>query len=84
MLPSTTNQIPAFGPEHGPGLMLNGSKMVKKRNPVYLLKQHYAFEVQTNEGKLTGKAGDFLAHDPISGHVWPVAASYVEQHYEEF
>lgn len=58
--------------------------MAKKRNPVYLEKQETEFQVETNEGVLAGKPGDFLAHDPISGHVWPVAASYVEQHYEPF
>jgi hypothetical protein len=67
-----------------PGIIQVGRKMAKKRNPVHLVKQHEDFEVQTNEGKLTAHAGDYLAHDPISGHIWPVAASYVEQHYEPF
>lgn len=73
-----------FTTADGPGLVKLGDKMAKKRNPVYLIKQSEPFEVQTNEGVLGAKAGDFLAHDPISGHVWPVAASYVEQHYEPF
>lgn len=68
----------------GPRLVSEGTKMAKKRNPVYLQRQAETFQVQTNEGVLSGKPGDFLAHDPISGHVWPVAASYVEQHYEPF
>jgi hypothetical protein len=75
---------PLFTADDGPRIMREGRKMAKKRNPVYLQKQTEAFDVQTNEGVLGAKAGDFLAHDPISGHVWPVAASYVEQHYEEF
>lgn len=58
--------------------------MAKKRNPVFLIRQDEDFEVNTNEGLLNGKAGDYVAHDPISGHVWPVAASYVEVHYEQF
>lgn len=58
--------------------------MAKKRNPVYLQQQPEPFTVETHEGTLTGRPGDYLAHDPISGHVWPVAASYVEQHYEPF
>lgn len=73
-----------FTTDHGPDIVESGRKMAKKRNPVYLLRQDSEFTVQTNEGVLTGKPGDYLAHDPISGHVWPVASSYVEQHYEEF
>lgn len=68
----------------GPELVEHGQKMAKKRNPVYLQKQIASFRVETNEGVLNGESGDYLAHDPISGHVWPVAASYVEQHYEPF
>lgn len=68
----------------GPYLVDNGLKMAKKRNPVYLEKQKSPFQVETNEGVLSGKAGDWLAHDPISGHVWPVSAEYVTQHYEPF
>lgn len=68
----------------GPRIESEGQKMAKKRNPVYLQQQSDAFEVETNEGVLKGKPGDFLAHDPISGHVWPVSAEYVAQHYEPF
>lgn len=73
-----------FTKADGPRLVAEGAKMAKKRNPVYLQRQDAEFQVETNEGVLSGKAGDFLAHDPISGHVWPVSASYVEQHYEPF
>jgi hypothetical protein len=73
-----------FTKDDGTDLVNTGKKMAKKRNPVYLRKQDAEFTVETNEGVLTGKPGDYLAHDPISGHVWPVAASYVAQHYEEF
>lgn len=58
--------------------------MAKRRNPVYMERQDEDFTVETNEGRLGAHAGDYLAHDPISGHVWPVAASYVDQHYEPF
>lgn len=68
----------------GPMLVSAGRKMAKIRNPVYLQQQAEPFSVQTNEGRLTGKPGDFVAHDPLSGHVWPVSASYVDQHYETF
>lgn len=70
-----------FTATDGPTLVREGVAMKKKPNPVYMARQDEAFDVQTNEGMLSGKAGDFVAHDPISGHVWPVAASYVEQHY---
>jgi hypothetical protein len=70
-----------FTAQDGNTIMTTGAAALKKPNPVYLLKQEEAFKVETNEGTLNGKAGDFVAHDPISGHVWPVAASYVEQHY---
>lgn len=73
-----------FTTKDGPVLVEKGQKMAKKRNPVYLQKMGTEFQVETNEGVLTGKKGDYLAHDPISGHVWPVSAGYVEQHYEPF
>lgn len=73
-----------FTKDDGSSILSSGQKMAKRRNPVYLLQQPDAFDVETNEGVLRGKPGDYLAHDPISGHVWPVAASYVQQHYEPF
>lgn len=60
-----------------------GIKMLKRPNPVYMNKQDAEFTVATNEGVLSGHVGDYVAYDPISGHVWPVAASYVAQHYDE-
>lgn len=60
-----------------------GRTALKKPNPVYLVQSPEEFSVTTNEGDiLSGKPGDYIAHDPISGHVWPVAASYVAQHYD--
>ena len=58
------------------------SRMYKKPNPVYLRVLTEDTVVETTEGPLTGRTGDYLACDPISGHVWPVKASYVEQHYQ--
>lgn len=78
--PSKTK--PHFDKNDGPLIQRDGLKMVKKRNPVYLREQSSDFDVETNEEVLTGKAGDYLAYDPISGHVWPVTASYIAQHYE--
>lgn len=63
-------------------IVMQGKQALKKPNVVHMLKSPEEFEVQTNEGLMKGNPGDYLAHDPISGHVWPVAASYVEQHYD--
>ena len=58
------------------------SRVYKKPNPVYLQCLTEDTKVETNEGTMTGKRGDYVACDPISGHVWPVSAEYVEQHYQ--
>jgi hypothetical protein len=71
-----------FTAADGPTIHRNGTAHVKKPNPVWLMGQTDAFEVETNEGRIAGKAGDYLAYDPLSGHVWPVSAAYVAQHYE--
>lgn len=59
-----------------------GIKSVKRPNPVWLVEIAKDGKVETSEGELLARAGDFLAHDPISGHVWPVSRDYVEQHYD--
>lgn len=72
-----------FTSADGAMLRTEGRAMRKKPNPVFMLgPMRAAFVVDTNEGQLAGQPGDFVAHDPISGHVWPVAASYVAQHYD--
>jgi hypothetical protein len=43
-----------------------------------------AGEVDTDRGTVSVKAGDFVAYDPMSEQVWPVAADYVETHYDEW
>lgn len=48
---------------------------------VYMQQMTGPFDVDTAEGRLSGGAGDFLAYDPASKHLWPVKASYVELHY---
>lgn len=72
-----------YGPQHGQVIQEGGTRMRKRPNPVYMLKLSSEATVETNEGTLRAHAGDFVAYDPISGHVWPVAASYVAQHYDE-
>lgn len=55
--------------------------MQKKPSPVYMKQIMVPFEVETNEGVLTGQPGDYIAHDPQTGHWWPVSAEYVAIHY---
>jgi hypothetical protein len=70
-----TSAVGRFIQEHG-------TPMKKMPSTVYMLCQPEAFEVETNEGRLSGKADDFVAYDPKSGHVWPVSKEYVAMHYE--
>jgi hypothetical protein len=70
-----------FTQADAPKIIQHGQRMLKLPNPVYLQRVPEPFEVETTEGVMSAHAGDFVAHDPISGHVWPVQASYVEQHY---
>lgn len=72
-----------FTPAYGPTIRELGAAAIKKPNPVWLLHIDESFTVETNEGVLRGKAGDFVAYDPLSGHVWPVSSAYVAQHYED-
>lgn len=78
---SASTPITDWGPEHGEQLKEWGREALKKPNPVYLFKVEHDGQVRTNEGTVAVRAGQFIAHDPISGHVWPVDATYVEQHY---
>lgn len=67
---------------HRAVLEQDGKEMVKKPNPVLMIEQDKPFLVYTNEGPLSGKPGDFVAYDPISGHMWPVSNEYVQMHYD--
>ncbi|HTJ62110.1 MAG TPA: hypothetical protein VL333_13045 [Candidatus Saccharimonadales bacterium] len=68
--------------EDGPRIAAEGRRAVKRANPVFLVELKDDAVVETVDGTLNGEAGGFIAHDPISGHVWPVKRSYVEQHYD--
>ena len=68
--------------DNGPAIQKHGTKMMKRPNPVWMQQINESFEVVTNEGLMTGKPGDYVAYDPISGHTWPVSAEYVKQHYD--
>jgi hypothetical protein len=65
----------------GPAVRAEGVRSLKLPNPVFLLQQAKPFDVQTPEGLVSGKAGDYVAHDPISGHLWPIDADYAALHY---
>jgi hypothetical protein len=54
----------------------------KKPSTVYLKKMDVDFEVETVQGWVPGRAGDYVAHDPVMGESWPVSAEYASQHYE--
>lgn len=57
---------------------------VRQPHPVYLKHMPEAFKVEIDSGVMDGEAGGWLAYDPTSGHVWPVKASYIDQHYVSF
>lgn len=60
-----------------------GTECRKKATSTIFVKQyHEPFEVETNEGMITGKSGDYLATDGEM-HVWPVSKEYFEKYYEE-
>jgi hypothetical protein len=77
-----TDDIRHYTAADGPAMVAAGVPHLKKPSPVYLIRQTTPFTVATNEGLMSGKVGDYLAHDPKSGHVWPVAADYVLMHYQ--
>ena len=52
----------------------------KKVGTIHAMKMPNDFEVETNEGILKGKAGDYLATDGTM-HVWPVSAEYMAKYY---
>lgn len=72
---------PRFHVGHGAAVRAEGVAMSKVA-PTWVVPIRVPFEVVTNEGVLTAEAGDFLAYDERSGHVWPVAAQYVALNYQ--
>jgi hypothetical protein len=64
-----------------------GKPYHKKPSTVYLFQvtgnpdDH--FVIETREGQLTSPCGSYVAYDPKSGDVWPIAADYVAMHYAE-
>lgn len=80
--PVVAQDTPLFTGQHATQIMEQGFPAAEKPSVVYLLPVGEPFSVQTNEGLMSAQAGDYVAHDPKSGHVWPVAASYIAMHYE--
>lgn len=73
--------MPHYIQGDGPSIQERGREAVKEPHPVWLVESDVPFSVSTNEGTLNGNAGDYVAYDPMSGHVWPVSAEYVDIHY---
>lgn len=71
-----------FTANDGPGIKGHGVAF-RKVGLAWAIKVEEDFEVETNEGTLCANAGDYVAYDERSGHVWPVAASYVLMNYEQ-
>lgn len=71
-----------YGAGDGEMLRADGEAFVKKPNPVYMVQSPDPFIVHTDSGVMEGRAGDWIVHDPISGHVWPITDDYKQAHYE--
>lgn len=78
----TYNGLPLYVPEvHGEYIASAGNAYVRRPHPVFMVCMDHAFAVQTDSGVVMGQKGDWLCHDPVSGHVWPVKNSYKQSHY---
>lgn len=73
--------MPHYIQSDGPSIEERGSRAVKEPHTVFLVESDVPFSVSTNEGTVSGNAGDYVAYDPTSGHLWPVSAEYVDMHY---
>lgn len=76
-----------FGSADADYIMAEGKVCHKKPSVVYLLQvpgdPDECFTIDTREGQLTSPCGSYVAYDPKSGDVWPIAADYVAMHYAE-
>lgn len=62
--------------------MNEGLYYVKKPIPIFAVKMAGVFTVETLEGVMTGKAGDYLITG-VRGEQYPCDASIFEESYEE-
>ncbi len=70
-----------FTSADGETLQRLGVSMTKKPNPVVVLQWHEPFITKTDRGDVQAEAGDYVAYDPLTKIVWPLAQSYLDQHY---
>jgi hypothetical protein len=63
------------------GLVDQRGGYYRKTALVKAVKMHHAFRVETLEGVMEGKKGDYLCKGP-AGELWPVDAEIFEQTYE--
>ena len=57
-------------------------KTYKKKSVIYAIQIHEDFEVETLEGIMKGKAGDFLAQG-VKGELYPIDKDIMKESYEE-
>jgi len=77
----TDDRVRFFTQDAGKDILRDGTKMIKRPNPVFVLKQDNYFAVDTAEGVMRGNPGDYVVYDPISGHVWVIKEDYLKMHY---
>ncbi len=71
-----------FTANDGPGIKAHGHAY-RKTGITWGMWVEREFDVETNEGLMSAHSGDMVAYDERSGHVWPVAQSYVEANYQK-
>lgn len=65
-------------------MMIEGmGKKYKKHVPTSALKMDFAFSVETKEGTLSGKPGDWLAMD-VKGRFYPIDAETFSSMYRPY
>ena len=74
------NEEPIFSQADGPALA-RAPAYTKRPNQIHLKRIDGPFFVDTHEGRMHCDDG-YVAHDPMTGHVWAVCADYAELHYE--
>jgi len=80
-IPSDERVVFVPGPTLATCAQENWTPVVKRPSVVYMRRLMIPFEVETPHGVVTGRPGDVVAHDPVSGEFWPVNAAFVERWY---
>lgn len=71
-----------FTANDGPGIKSYGVAY-HKVGITWAMQVEQDFDVETNTGKMSAHAGDYVCYDEKSGHVWSIPPSYVEQNYQK-